>query len=132
MLSPLETGTTWGRPWERGRSRETGPRMGAWHPRAARRDSKARQLAGLGEARSGKAPHLIHGGPCLILVGSNVLFQDRGAGNRRNATRDAPVTPGSAGEFPRGRAATGGGRRGSCRARRPDQGHGEHRNPHFA
>jgi hypothetical protein len=90
MLSPLETGTTWGRPWERGRSRETGPRTGAWHPRAARRDSKARQLAGLGEARSGKAPHLIHGGPCLILVGRNVLFQDRHAGNRRNATRDDP------------------------------------------
>jgi hypothetical protein len=100
MLSPLETGTTWGRPRNVGGAGRPAPRTGTWHPRAARGDSKARQLAGLGVARPGKAPHLIHGGPCLILPGRNVLFQDRHAGNRRNASRDDWVTAGSAGELP--------------------------------
>jgi hypothetical protein len=74
MLSPLETGTTWGRPWERGKSRETGPSHGCLAPAGARDASKARQLAGPGAATPGKAPHLIHGGPCLILPGRNVFF----------------------------------------------------------
>jgi hypothetical protein len=74
MLSPLETGTTRGRPRERGRSRETGLSHGCLAPAGARDASKARQLAGPGAATPGKAPHLIHGGPCLILPGGNVFF----------------------------------------------------------
>jgi hypothetical protein len=53
MLSPLETGTTWGRPRERGRSRETGPWRGYLAPAVARGAGKARQLVGL--ARRGRA-----------------------------------------------------------------------------
>ena len=90
MLSPLETGTTLGRPRERGRSRETGPSHGCLAPAGGARRQQARQLAGPGAARLGKAPHLIHGGPCLILPGRNVFLQDRHAGNRRNASRDDP------------------------------------------
>ena len=91
MLSPLETGTTLGATpgtWEEPGNRV--PRTDAWHRRSARGASKARQLAGPGVAMPGKAPHLIHGGPCLILPGRNVFFQDRHAGNRRNASRDDP------------------------------------------
>jgi hypothetical protein len=91
MLSPLETGTTLGATpgtWE-----EPGnlvPRTDAWHRRTACGASKARQLAGLARRCRCMAPHLIHGGPCLILPGRNVFFQDRHAGNRRNASRDDP------------------------------------------
>jgi hypothetical protein len=133
MLSPLETGTTWGDPGNVGGAGRPAPRTGAWHPRAARRDSKARQLAGLGAARSGQGPHLIHGGPCLILVGRNVLFQDRHAGNRRNATRDDPShtrerrrVPHVAEQRPEAVDAE------AVVPAAPTQGHGEHRNPHFA
>ena len=57
----------------------------------ARGASKAGQLAAPGTARPDKAPHLIHGGPCLILPCRNVSFQDRHAGNRLNTSRDDPV-----------------------------------------
>ena len=73
MLSPLETGTTRGRPRERGRSRETGPRAGTWPRRAARGAAKARQLAsGRGEAGQGPSISYMEG-PCLILPGRNVF-----------------------------------------------------------
>jgi hypothetical protein len=101
MLSPLETGTTLGATpgtWEEPGNRV--PRTDAWHRRSARGASKARQLAGPGVAMPGKAPHLIHGGPCLILPGRNVFFQDRHAGDRQNASRDDRVTAGSTGEVP--------------------------------
>ena len=91
MLSPLETGTTLGATpgtWEEPGNRV--PRTDAWHRRSARGASKARQLAGPGVAVPDKAPHLIHGGPCLILPGRNVFFQDRHAGDRQNASRDDP------------------------------------------
>ena len=91
MLSPLETGTTLGATpgtWEEPGNRV--PRTDAWHRRSARGASKARQLAGPGVAMPDKAPHLIHGGPCLILPGRNVFFQDRHAGDRQNASRDDP------------------------------------------
>jgi hypothetical protein len=77
-----------GDPGERARSRETGPSHGYLALAGARSASKAGQLAALGAARLGKAPHLIHGGPCLILPCRNVSFQDRHAGNRRNISRD--------------------------------------------
>jgi hypothetical protein len=134
MLSPLETGTTLGATpgtWEEPGNRV--PRTDAWHRRSARGASKARQLAGPGPARPGKAPHLIHGGPCLILVGRNVLFQDRHAGNRRNATRDDPShtrerrrVPYVAEQRPEAVDAE------AVVPAAPTQGHGEHRNPHFA
>ena len=91
MLSPLETGTTLGATpgtWEEPGNRV--PRTDAWHRRSARGASKARQLAGPGVAMPDKAPHLIHGGPYLILPGRNVFFQDRHAGDRQNASRDDP------------------------------------------
>jgi hypothetical protein len=90
MLSPSETGTTSGATPGTWGERETGPSHGYLAPSAARGASKARQLAGPGAARPGKAPHLIHGGPCLILPGRNVFFQDRRAGSHRNANRDDP------------------------------------------
>src|SRR5580700_10037367 len=91
MLSPLETGTTLGATpgtWEEPGNRV--PRTDAWHRRSARGASKARQLAGPGVAMPDKAPHLIHGGPYLILPGRNVFFQDRHADDRQNAYRDDP------------------------------------------
>jgi hypothetical protein len=91
MLSPLETGTTLGATpgtWEEPGNRV--PRTDAWHRRSARGASKARQLAGPGVAMPDKAPHLIHGGPYLILPGRNVFFQDRHADDRQNASRDDP------------------------------------------
>src|SRR5580693_5139316 len=101
MLSPLETGTTLGATpgtWEEPGNRV--PRTDAWHRRSARGASKARQLAGPGMAMPDKAPHLIHGGPYLILPGTNVFFQDRHADDRQNACRDDRVTAGSTGEVP--------------------------------
>jgi hypothetical protein len=122
MLSPLETGTTLGATpgtWEEPGNRV--PRTDAWHPRSARGASKARQLAGPGVAMPGKAPHLIHGGPCLILPGRNVFFQDRHAGDRQNASRDDSGHGREHRRGPqRGRAATRGSRRGRRRRRRPD------------
>jgi hypothetical protein len=91
MLSPLETGTTLGATpgtWEEPGNRV--PRTDAWHRRSARGTSKARQLAGPGVAMPDEAPHLIHGGPRLILPGGNVFFQDRHAGDGQNASRDDP------------------------------------------
>jgi hypothetical protein len=91
MLSPLETGTTLGATpgtWEEPGNRV--PRTDAWHRRSARGASKARQLAGPGVAMPDKAPHLIHGGPYLILPGRNVFLQDRHADDRQNASRDDP------------------------------------------
>ena len=90
MLSPSETGTTLGA--TPGTCKEPGDRPLARVPGTggARGASKARQLATLGAARLGKAPHLIHGGPCLLLACRNVSFQDRHAGNRRNTSRDDP------------------------------------------
>ena len=55
MLSPLETGTTRGRPRERGRNWETGPSRGTWPRRVARGVGTARQLQA-DAARPGKAP----------------------------------------------------------------------------
>ena len=81
MLSPLETGTTRGRPRERGRSRETGPRAGTWPRRAARGAAKTRQLASRrGEAGQGPSISYMEG-PCLILPGQERLRQGRYAGN---------------------------------------------------
>jgi hypothetical protein len=91
MLSPLETGTTLGATpgtWEEPGNRV--PRTDAWHRRSARGASKAGQLAGPGVAMPDEAPHLIHGGPCLILPGRNAFFQDRHAGERHHASRDDP------------------------------------------
>jgi hypothetical protein len=67
MLSPSETGTTLGA--TSGTCQEPGDRLLArvLGTGGARGASKARQLAVLSAARPGKAPHLIHGGPCLIL-----------------------------------------------------------------
>jgi hypothetical protein len=122
MLSPLETGTTLGATpgtWEEPGNRV--PRTDAWHRRSARGASKARQLARPGVAMPDKAPHLIHGGPYLILPGGNIFFQDRHAGDRQNASRDVPGHGrGTQARFPRGRAATRGSGRGSRRRRRPD------------
>ena len=75
---------------ERGRSRETGPSHGCLAPAGGARRQQPGNWPRPGAARLGKAPHLIHGGPCLILPGRNVFFQDRHAGNRRNASRDDP------------------------------------------
>ena len=70
-IPPLETGTTWGRPRERGRSRETGALYGCLAPAggARRRHGQATDQP----VRRGRAGplHLIHGGPCLILPGRN-------------------------------------------------------------
>ena len=62
MLSPLETGTIWGRPRGRGRSRETGPSRGYLAPAAARGAGKARQLTELARRGRERPLHLIHGG----------------------------------------------------------------------
>jgi len=100
MLSPLETGTTLGATpgtWEEPGNRSLARMPGTGGRRGA---SKARQLAGPGAVKLDKAPHLIHGGPCLILPGRNVFFQDRHAGNRRNASRDDPGHGRSTGEVP--------------------------------
>ena len=89
MFSPFGNGHHLGATpgtWEEPGNRV--PRTDAWHRRSARGASKARKLAGPGVATPGKAPHLIHGGPCLILPGRNVFFRDRHAGGRQNASRD--------------------------------------------
>jgi len=90
MLSPSETGTTLGA--TPGTCQEPGDRLLArvLGTGGARGASKARQLAALGVARPGRALHLIHGGPCLILPGPDVFFQDRHAGNCRDTSRDDP------------------------------------------
>ena len=114
MLSPLETGTTRGRPRERGRSRETGPRAGTWPRRAARGAAKTRQLASRrGEAGQGPSISYMEG-PCLILPGRNVFAragtpatpecQPRRSGVRRQHGRVL------------GRPRPGGSERGSRRA----------------
>jgi len=133
MLSPLETGTTWGDPgtWEEPGDRPRARVPGTRGRRAA--TAKPGNWPGLVRRGRGKAPHLIHGGPCLILVGRNVLFQDRHAGNRRNATRDDPShtrerrrVPHVAEQRPEAVDAE------AVVPAAPTQGHGEHRNPHFA
>jgi len=102
MLSPLETGTTRGRPRERGRSRETGPRAGIWPRRAARGAGQARQLAsGRGEAGQGPSISYMEG-PCLILPGRNV-FARAGTRQRRDASRDDLGSGHSTGESSGGR-----------------------------
>jgi hypothetical protein len=81
MLSPLETGTTWGRPRERGRSRETGPSRGYLAPAGGAR--RRRRPAGwCGEAGQGPSISYMEG-PCLILTGRNVF-----------ARAGTPATPG--------------------------------------
>ena len=63
MLSPLETGTTWGWPRERGRSRETGLLARVPGPGGRRAaPGKASQLAGLARRGRVRPLHLIHGG----------------------------------------------------------------------
>jgi hypothetical protein len=75
---------TWEEPGDRPRARVPGTR--------GRRGATAKpgNWPGLVRRGRGKAPHLIHGGPCLILPGRNVFFQDRHAGDRQNASRDDP------------------------------------------
>jgi len=119
MLSLLETGTTLGRPGNVEGVGRPAPCTGTWHLRAARGASKARQLAGPGAARPGKAPHLIHGGPCPILPGRKAFFEDRHAGNRRNAAAMTGSRLGAQARSPHGRAATGGSRRERRRVRHP-------------
>ena len=114
MLSPLETGTTRGRPRERGRSRETGPRAGTWPRRAARGAGQARQLASRrGEAGPGPSISYMEG-PCLILPGRNVFAR---AGTPATAGMPAATIWGqdTARASPR-TAAAGGSERGSRRA----------------
>jgi hypothetical protein len=101
MLSPLETGTTLGATpgtWEEPGNRV--PRTDAWHRRSARGASKARQLAGPGVAMPGEAPHLIHGGPRLILPGRSISFPDRHAATVRMPAAMTRVTAGRTGEVP--------------------------------
>jgi hypothetical protein len=81
MLSPFGNGHhlgatpgTWEEPGDRSLSRVPGTGGGA-------RRQQGQATGRPGAARPGKAPHLIHGGPCLILPGGNVLCQDRHAGN---------------------------------------------------
>ena len=90
MLSPLETGTTRGRPRERGRSRETGPRAGTWPRRAARGAGEASQLAGRrGEAGQGPSISYMEG-PCLILPGPERLCQHPTCEPRRRQPAGMP------------------------------------------
>jgi len=81
MLSPLETGTTWGRPRERGRSRETGPSSGYLAPAAARGVGQGQATGRPGAARPARPPHLIHGGAWSDSARRDVLCQDRHAGH---------------------------------------------------
>ena len=100
MLSPSETGTTLGA--TPGTCKEPGDRPLIRVPGTggARGASRAGQLAALGAARPGKAPHLIHGGPCLILACRNVSFQDRHAGTAGIPAAMTRVMAGSTGEVP--------------------------------
>jgi hypothetical protein len=131
MLSPLETGTTLGATpgtWEEPGNRV--PRTDAWHRRSARGAGKARQLAGPGVAMPDKAPHLIHGGPCLILPDRNVFFQDRHAATVRMPAAMTRVTAAEHRRGPhRGRAATSGSRRGAAVGDGQTQGGGERPRP---
>ena len=82
-VSPLETGTTWVRPRERGRSRETGPSHGYLAPAGGARRRRS-QLAGrLGAAPQARPLHLVHGG----------ALSDS-AGRKRLARPGTPATAG--------------------------------------
>ena len=80
MLSPLETGTTRGRPRERGRSRETGPSRGYLAPAGGAR-RRRRPASRCGEAGQGSSISYMEG-PCLILSGRNAITST-GAGTVR-------------------------------------------------
>jgi len=87
-VSPLETGITWVRPRERGRSREAGPSHGYLAPAGGAR-RRRRQLAGrLGAAPQARPLHLIHGGALSDSARQETSCQARYPGNRGNAGRD--------------------------------------------
>jgi hypothetical protein len=114
---PLKTGTTRGRPRERGKSRATGPHTGTWPRRAARGAGKARQLTSrCGEAGQGPSISYMEG-PCLILPGRDACLDPHAAAGGTPAAMTWIAVEN--GEVPGGRAATAGGMRGSRRAGRP-------------
>jgi len=71
MLSPLETGTTRGRPRERSRNRATRPWHGYPAPAGGARRQQGR-LVGLARRGRGRPLHLIHGGALSDSGGGNV------------------------------------------------------------
>jgi hypothetical protein len=91
MLSPLETGTTLGAdPGNVEGAGKPGSSHGCLAPAVGTWRQQSQATGGPGVAMPGKAPHLIRGGPCLILPGRNIFFQDRHADDRQNASRDDP------------------------------------------
>jgi len=117
-VSPSETDTTWGRPRERERSRETGFSCGYLAPAGG---ARCRQGQATDQpARRGRAGplHLIHGGALPDSAQPERPCRDRhaaAAGTPAAMTRAAAKV-----RSPGGRATTAGGKRGSRRVRRPD------------
>jgi len=77
MQSPLETGTSWGRPRSVGGIGRPVPCTGTWHRRAARGASQARQQAGLAQRGRARPLHLIHGGALSDFTRQERLCSDR-------------------------------------------------------
>ena len=115
MLSPLETGTTRGDAGNVGGAGRPAPRAGTWHRRAARGAGKpASWPTWCGEAGQGPSISYMEG-PCLILPAGDVFTRVGNPGNRGNADRDDMGFDRARARFSGGRAATGGGKRGSRR-----------------
>jgi len=96
---PLETGTTWGRPRQRGRNRETGPSHGYLAPAGGARRRQG-QATGQPLRRGRAGPlHLIHGGALPDSAPAGMASHRLGiVGNRRNGSGDDPGPRPSTGE----------------------------------
>lgn len=107
MSHRSETGTTWGRPRERGRSRETGPSRGYLAPAGGARHRHSQATASrCGEAGQGPCISYMQG-PCLILPARNAAPAPAPhVGGRRNAPARHPVVRAGQPRFWTGCAAT--------------------------
>ena len=83
---PLDTGAAWGRPRERGRSRETGPSRGYLAPAGGARRRHGRATGQ--PVRRASISYM--DGPCLILPGRSVFCQ---TGTSATAGTPAAMTP---------------------------------------
>jgi hypothetical protein len=92
MVSPLETGTTWGRPQERGSSRETGPSRGYLAPAGGARRRQEPGNWPAGAARPGRVPPSHTWRDPVFLPGRNGVCTDSVC--RKTAALAAAMTPG--------------------------------------
>jgi hypothetical protein len=84
---PLETGTTRGRPRERGKSRETGPPYGYLAPAGGAQCRPSQATGRLTRRGRARPLHLIHGGALSDLPGQTILARINVAGRRRPGLR---------------------------------------------